>query len=36
MLYARKSWGNPDIPGVETRLVFLLGEEKCSIYLLSR
>ena len=36
ILYARKSWGNPDIPGVETRLVFLLGEEKCSIYLLSR
>ena len=24
-MYFRSSWGNPDIPGVVTKLVFLLG-----------
>ena len=28
LLFYRKTWGNPDIPGVSTRLVFLLGATK--------
>ena len=28
-MISRRSWGNPDIPRVETRLLFLIGRRRC-------
>ena len=31
-MISRRSWGNPDIPGVETRLAFLIGRRSASAF----